>query len=49
MNVHRCDTCREPITFGASSVQLFLEEEDEETVQYDFCSFQCLKHWVIDE
>jgi hypothetical protein len=28
-----------------------LEEHDEggdETVRFDFCSFRCLKHWVMD-
>ena len=52
MKIHRCDLCREPIVFGASSAQLFLEEDDDggkETVQFDFCSFRCLKHWVNDE
>lgn len=52
IRTHNCDLCREPIVFGASSVQLFLEEHDEgghETVQFDFCSFRCLKHWVMDE
>jgi len=48
-----CDLCREPILFSAQSFYKLIITEDtsegDDAEEFDFCSWRCLKHWVIDE
>lgn len=44
-----CDLCREPVWISAEEhFHLIIEGRDDDAEQYDFCSWNCLKHWVAE-
>jgi hypothetical protein len=43
----KCDLCQDVVETLWYSLIIDVPAEDSE--QYDFCSWRCLKHWVADE